>query len=346
MRQMNIKLKLLLFAFLLVLFVLFLCEYFIYYLVILSCRWPKIEHKSDSNESQESEEGLKVMILSDIHLLGELKGHWFDKLRREWQMWRSFQTSIQLLGPNIVVILGDIFDEGSWASDEQFHSYVSRFQHLFSVDSNAIKLHVVVGNHDIGFHYWTDRYLRRRFETVFNTTDVDLIDVGNGVHFVGINSIAMEGDGCYLCVDAVNKLKKIGQKIKKEGIYPIILMHFPLYRESEEICTVSDSAPIEEKRIKHREKIDCLSRESTDLIIDVLNPRLVITGHSHHSCIVTHKNKIKEWTVASFSWRNKRIRAFYWPKFHPTITAFLNVFSLMNTLSFPYISSVYLYCFV
>ncbi len=301
---MNVKLKLVLVSFLFIIIVLFLCEFLMYYLVIISCDWPKNESKV------ESEEGLKAMILSDIHLLGRLKGHWFDKIRREWQMFRSFQTSIHLFNPNVVIILGDIFDEGLWASDQHFNQYVHRFHQLFYVDSSYTKLYVVVGNHDIGFHYWTDKYLRRRFETAFNTSDVDLINAGNDIHFVRINSIAMEGDNCYLCVDAVNKLRKIGQIIKNKNISPIVLMHFPLYRESEEICTESDSASIEEKSVKYREKYDCLSKESTNLIIDVLNPRLILTGHSHHSCIVTHKNNVKEWTVASFSWRNKKNPSF------------------------------------
>lgn len=35
---------------------------------------------------------------------------------REWQMERAFQTALWLLKPEIVFILGDIFDEGKWSS--------------------------------------------------------------------------------------------------------------------------------------------------------------------------------------------------------------------------------------
>lgn len=49
------------------------------------------------------------MILSDTHLIGPFKGHWFDRLRREWQMYRSFQTAITLFNPEVVFILGNLF---------------------------------------------------------------------------------------------------------------------------------------------------------------------------------------------------------------------------------------------
>ena len=37
---------------------------------------------------------------------------------REWQMERAFQTALWLLQPEVVFILGDIFDEGKWSSPE------------------------------------------------------------------------------------------------------------------------------------------------------------------------------------------------------------------------------------
>lgn len=53
-------------------------EYLIYYVTIyMTCSWPM----SSSPEQQQKEE-TRVMMLTDIHLLGPYRGHWFDKLRR------------------------------------------------------------------------------------------------------------------------------------------------------------------------------------------------------------------------------------------------------------------------
>lgn len=52
-----------------------------------------------------------------------------------------------------LVITGDLFDEGLWADREEFQATVGRFNSMFQVPSET-QLHVVVGNHDIGFHYY------------------------------------------------------------------------------------------------------------------------------------------------------------------------------------------------
>ncbi|VDK52364.1 unnamed protein product [Gongylonema pulchrum] len=50
-------------------------EYLIYYVVIYGmCSWPVLapaRHRLT-----------KVLLLTDTHLLGPYRGHWFDKLRR------------------------------------------------------------------------------------------------------------------------------------------------------------------------------------------------------------------------------------------------------------------------
>jgi len=56
-------------------------------------------------------------------------------------------------------------------------------------------------------------HLEKRFNKVFNTTPVELISRRN-VHFVSVNSMAMEMDGCFLCHAAKLKLNIISSKFK------------------------------------------------------------------------------------------------------------------------------------
>jgi len=56
-------------------------------------------------------------------------------------------------------------------------------------------------------------HLEKRFNKVFNTGPVELISRRN-VHFVTINSMAMEMDGCFLCHAAKLKLNEISSKLK------------------------------------------------------------------------------------------------------------------------------------
>lgn len=120
---------------------------------LFQCDWPVLDPKNeDPAISKTNDSSVKVMVLADTHLLGSRKGHWFDKLRREWQMHRAFQTAMILHKPDLVFVLGDLTDEGLYCSEEEFNYYVKRFYHLFAVPKGT-KLYVAVGNHDIGFHY-------------------------------------------------------------------------------------------------------------------------------------------------------------------------------------------------
>ena len=49
-------------------------------------------------------------------------------------------------------VSGDLLDEGKWCGDNEFQYHVERFNAMFSVPSGTQR-HLVVGNHDVGFHY-------------------------------------------------------------------------------------------------------------------------------------------------------------------------------------------------
>lgn len=87
-------------------------EYFIYYHKLFHCTWPKNPKNSIDNANKL----INLMLISDTHLLGSRQGHWFDKLRREWQQHRAYQTARYYLEPDYIVIMGDVTDEGKWCS--------------------------------------------------------------------------------------------------------------------------------------------------------------------------------------------------------------------------------------
>ncbi|XP_069885732.1 metallophosphoesterase 1 isoform X5 [Dipodomys merriami] len=306
-----------------VLAVLLFCEFFIYHLVISRCNWPEL--KTAVHDGGQ-EPVLRAMFLADTHLLGEIKGHWLDKLRREWQMERAFQTALWWLQPEVVFILGDIFDEGKWSSSQAWADDVQRFQKMFR-HPNHVQLKVVVGNHDIGFHYQMNRYLVKRFEKVFNS---ERLFSWKGVNFVMVNSVALEGDGCDICSQAEAELIEISRKLncsqkQVQGSgqcgggqqlplsAPVLLQHYPLYRTSDANCSGEDAAPPEEKNIPFVEKYDVLSREASQKLLWWLQPRLVLSGHTHSACEVLHAGGVPELSVPSFSWRNRNNPSFIMP---------------------------------
>ena len=60
------------------------------------------------------------------------------------------------------------------------------------------------------------------------------------------------------------------------------MSHYPLYRVSDEHCDEPDEAPCDDKTAVFREGWDCLTRNATKLLLESLQPRLVLSGHTHN----------------------------------------------------------------
>lgn len=57
-----------------------------------------------------------------------------------------------------------------------------------------------------------------RFNNVFNNTDDTSLVTIKGVHFVIINSVRMEKDGCNLCKSAERKIENISKMLSCAGL--------------------------------------------------------------------------------------------------------------------------------
>lgn len=300
----------------------FYCEFLHYYLVLLLCMWPSL-----GSEGVTGQTPVRAMFIGDTHILGS-DAHWFDKLRREWQMVRSFQASMLIHSPEVVFILGDLLDNGQVCSRKEFEYHVKRFRKMFSTPTGTSQ-EIVVGNHDVGFHYMMSDRNHDRFKEAFSVPPVRLVTI-RGVDFVLLNSMAMEGDGCNICHEAEEQLRQIKWRLKCfKGIEerkfvsdicdtlepvsnsrPVLLQHFPMFRESDKDCSTPDAPPDDEKLIPFREKFDCLSRDSSKMLLEYLDPRLIVSAHTHHGCYRLHENGAPEYTVASYNWRNKKAPSF------------------------------------
>lgn len=95
---------------------------------------------------------IRAMLLTDVHLLGPANGNKFERLRVEAQIKRVYQNALEMHQPNVVFILGDLFDEGQYVDDAYFNEYLMRFDDIFKTPPH-IPRYCLVGNHDIGFHY-------------------------------------------------------------------------------------------------------------------------------------------------------------------------------------------------
>ena len=101
-------------------------EFLIYFVAYLS--WPK--RHVDNN-------GTSFLLVADPQLIGERdEPLWYGWLAR-WDSDRYLHNTYMLANsyvqPDVVAFLGDLFDEGLKANDEQYARYFSRFQAVFQL---------------------------------------------------------------------------------------------------------------------------------------------------------------------------------------------------------------------
>ena len=82
------------------------------------------------------------------------------------------------------------------------------------MDPDHTTIHVMAGNHDIGFHYAVTPYLDNRFKEAFQTKSVQLKVLDDKIPIVLINSVAFEGDSCFLCKSTSKRLSYVVEKLK------------------------------------------------------------------------------------------------------------------------------------
>lgn len=289
------------------------CEYLVHFVVLLSCSYPDLKVLT-SNDS------LRVMFLADTHVHIPNRNRDWSKLRQEWHMHRAFQTAQTYFKPEVVFFLGDIFDESQGANAEDFDVLVKRFKSLFRVKESQAKIHVVAGNHDLDLHSDAALEFNSRFEQAFGVKTAERFAM-KGVHFVTVNSMAMLGDNCILCSQAKQELSDVSKELSclkddtecdldydymNKYSRPILLQHFPLHRYSDSECYEGDGAPRDKKHRPFNSNGDCLSKNSTELLLDLFQPRCILSAHTHNGCKVYHgEEKVPEWSVSSFSWKNR-----------------------------------------
>lgn len=159
-----------------------------------------------------------------------------------------------------------------------------------------------------------------------------MVSLSYGIHLVLVNSVAMQGDSCFMCSTANSQLAAIAGDFEcaetsecspstiqlEKYSRPILVQHYPLFRQSDSACGNSPhTAPSSVKQLKFRPGWDCLTVNASEQLLGELKPRLILSGHTHHYCLTQHQwrtqttdMRVTEYSVPSFNWRNKPNPAF------------------------------------
>ncbi|XP_037083800.1 uncharacterized protein LOC119104241 [Pollicipes pollicipes] len=109
--------------------------------------WPTLPGEAEHGS-------LRLLLVADPQLQGELtEPAWPLGTLTRWDsdryMRQGFGRAFQHVMPDAVVFLGDVLDEGSVASPEQYAGYIRRFWSIFGFPRNT-KMVAVPGDNDIG----------------------------------------------------------------------------------------------------------------------------------------------------------------------------------------------------
>jgi len=101
-----------------------------------------------------SSDSLNLLLVSDSQIQGyrnEPSGilGYITRLDADWYLWKAFMLVMTAYSPDAVIHLGDIFDEGNIATDDEFLQYKARHNKIFNVGTGVYKIHVA-GDNDVG----------------------------------------------------------------------------------------------------------------------------------------------------------------------------------------------------
>jgi len=276
------------------------------------CSWPEMAHST------------RVMVIADPQLVDEYtyKALKKDSLSLAFveaicdaYVRRAFVAAKKRFAPDHYVFLGDLFGQGARRDGPDWDRNRARVDAVFDwtrdgvVSTNA-NYHTIPGNHDIGYSEVVrnhPRILDRHEEWYGASNYVERI---GGVDFVGINAMVLDGHG-----ESANAtwafIDTLGSGKGKPSPPRVLLTHLPLPNPSQQ-CGPNRNSGVIPGRYRGRPKEvvyqDYLTKESANRMLTAIKPHLILSGHDHDQCEVTHKvasqdgeTDVTEITVGTFS---------------------------------------------
>lgn len=238
----------------------------------------------------QSRDSLNLLLISDSQIPGykeEPEGiqGCITRVDTDWYLFKAFYLALASFSPDAVIHLGDILDEGSIATDEQYEEYKARHDKIFHTFDRSERIYVA-GDNDIGGE-WSDILTEQktlRFQRHFGPIN-DVVKL-KSFQIIKINSASLlrrkpfrEERKIYnKTVDFINNLSP---KLDKEKI-SILVGH----------------VPIDEISVKH----DVPLRK----LIRTMKPTYAFSGHLHEPATVQHEFGIftfTEYVVPTCSYR-------------------------------------------
>ncbi|KAG0550814.1 hypothetical protein BDA96_01G370000 [Sorghum bicolor] len=291
-----------------------------YWASYLACSWPS----PSSSSSSPPNNYVKVAVVADPQLMDSTSlglpsssvGLQAAEFYTDLNMRRSFQSAILPFKPDVVLFLGDHFDGGPYMSDEEWQESLFRFKHIFSLNEQITKpqipIYYLSGNHDIGYSAFHSVHpeVLSRYEKEFGSRNYQFS--AGKVDFVVVDAQTLDA-GAKKSKERSSSWEFIKTLSPGNASNPkVLLTHIPLYRPDNSPCGPHRSSPIINQRVSYA-ALDqgityqnYLTKETSDLLLSLLKPVLVLSGHDHDQCTVVHSTPfgpVTEHTLGTISWQ-------------------------------------------
>jgi hypothetical protein len=236
------------------LFLVFYNEFLVYWASYMG--WPALHkqsqfyHKNGSYINDLDKRPLRLLLVADPQLIGENDEHWAVSWIARWDSDRYLRSGFILANsyakPDAILYLGDLFDEGLKATNEQYERYFNRFRSVFQLDklkrtSSALQI-FLAGDNDIGGEYMGDRneQLEDRYEKYFGPM-IDVYKLNKMSEFikldldytVGFYNKIKRGYLNHLLQDSQKRFETYATDMPADK-FTIILNHQSLLRKTKE----------------------------------------------------------------------------------------------------------------
>ncbi|KAJ7380861.1 hypothetical protein OS493_007258, partial [Desmophyllum pertusum] len=216
---------------------------------------------------------LNLLFFSDSQIQGyngELSGilGFITRFDSDWYLKKTFLLAWTTFYPDAIIHLGDMLDEGSTATDDQFQEYKARHDTIFNTADGISRIHIA-GDNDIGGE-WSDIITEEtvsRFSENFGAMN-DVIKL-KSFQIVKINSVSLLRGKPFTAEQTVyNKtmafIDELPTMLDKDKM-TILIGHVPFTHTSKK-----QQVPV----IK---------------LIDAVQPRYAFSGHIHKAGTFQHK---------------------------------------------------------
>jgi predicted phosphodiesterase len=209
---------------------------------------------------------MKLLLISDMHIMCTVPAvePWLYRWDADRYLRMNIETAVKYVNPDAVILMGDVFDQGYIATEQQWKEYLECLQTIVHLPPHT-KLMVTVGDNDIGGEgreVIKSSLLTRYMKEFGPMNSVEMI---RNVAFVKVNTVpllrmlpadSVEANARQSIVDFVQDSERILKKNKTTNVV-VMFGHIPVKEMND--------------------------RDTFQFAVGKLKPSFYFAGHVHYS---------------------------------------------------------------